>query len=108
MKVTNYLQNHQIKYFPVKLEFFEETKKTIPIGGHYKDFFLKSAKELSTRQAKNIDYPLIGLNTFQQVILDIDNLENFKEKFPNIEKQLNDECIYYKSRNKRLPHYMIT
>ena len=110
MKVSNYLNEKNIKYLPVSLyEYEKDGKKKIGINGahDYHDFETLDATAIHTRQKKNKTYPLIALNTYDQCILDIDNDENFKQLYPKVSKELEDNCIYYKSRNKRLPHYFI-
>ena len=113
MQVTKYLKSNNIKYFPVKLVYSEHFKSDVPYSGfngkgsHYNEFNTISDNELLERQTKHEDYPLVALNTFEQVILDVDDITKFKEAFPKLEKKLKKKCINYKSRNKRLSHYLI-
>jgi hypothetical protein len=51
--------------------------------------------------------PLVAIDTSKQAILDVDKIEIFKQFYPKIYKKLNKECVYYLSRNKRLPHFLI-
>lgn len=113
MKVIEYLLKNQIKYYPINLVDDHKTNKKIPVGSlngygsQYPEFKTISDKELQNRQRINKDFPLIALNTYEQIILDVDEIDVFEKSFPKLAKLLKKKCIYYKSRNKRLPHYII-
>lgn len=107
MKVTKYLKSNQIKYFPIKIDGKTPKGGLNDYGSHYNEFNTINEDELKERQTKNKEFPLVALNTFEQVILDVDDVDAFKEAFPKIEQKLREKCINYKSRNKRLPHYLI-
>ena len=61
MKVSNYLNEKNIKYLPVSLyEYEKDGKKKIGINGahDYHDFETLDATAIHTRQNKNKTYPL--------------------------------------------------
>jgi len=109
MLVTEFLRENEIKYCPLDITF-DNNKKVKCFNGKFKDY--KSFNTISNSalvdlQKRNFTCGIIALNTFDITILDIDNLELFEQHYPQLSKTLEESCIYYRSRNKRLPHYFL-
>ena len=109
MLVTEFLRENDIKYCPLDITF-DSNKKVKCFNGKFKDYKLFSTisnSALVDLQKRNFTCGIIALNTFDITILDIDNLELFEQHYPQMAKTLEQSCIYYRSRNKRLPHYFL-
>jgi len=109
MQVVNYLQTADIKFSPIDI-IFNANKKVDRINGtfnSYNQFKTIDDKQLNLLQKKKFKCGLIAVDTNDQSILDVDDMDEFILHYPKIAKKLNKECINYLSRNKRLPHFLI-
>jgi P4 family phage/plasmid primase-like protien len=109
MTLITFLNNNNIKWFPIDLEINLEkkTKKPLPIKHNFYGYGMPKMtdfKELTDREIKNrqtladkYDYIAIDTTDIQQV--DVDN--------PETDFSLKDQAPYYLSATKKLPHYFV-
>ena len=92
MFVSKFLNSLKVKNVPIELIL--DTKQNIKkIRGlcDYNQFKKINWSTILQLQKKNMNMPLIAIDTSKQAILDVDKIEIFKQFYPKIYKKLNKE-----------------
>ena len=104
--ITNFLRQHDIKFFPINLTI-ENGKKKLNYTMNYMpkptDFKEKTDYDLAMRLQFLDDYDYIAIDTSDVYQIDVDTYDHQDEV-----AYLKDDFPYFESATKKLPHFFVT
>lgn len=111
MKIIEYLEKNNIRYFPVPVKVEDGKKKFYPNGFNnslqwYKmtDFRTINDEELNKRKSLLDKTDYIAIDTSKVNQIDCDDIN---KEYKNVWKKWKKEYPYYKSATKKLPHFFV-